>query len=85
MSLPLMSRLTPLHEWGTQRLPGIVIAGVAPHLGEPAGESEKLAPLGDEEAPEVAGANVFRVQAGVGLEPPAQQRAAPWAETMAAR
>ena len=54
------------------------------HLGEPVEEAEKLAAFGEEEVEEVAGADGFGVEAGVGFETPAEVGAAPGAETMAA-
>ena len=58
--------------------------GVGVHLGEPVGEVEELAAFGEEEVEEVAGADGFGVEAGVGFETPAEVGAAPGAEAVAA-
>lgn len=47
-------------------------------------EAEELAALVEEEVEEVAEANVFGVQAGVGLQTPLEIVAAPWAEVVSA-
>ncbi len=58
--------------------------GVRMHLGEPVEVVEDLAALGEEEAEEVAQADVFGVEAGVGFKTPFEVGAAPGAEAMAA-
>ena len=57
--------------------------GVGVHLGEPVEEAEELAAFGAEEVEEVAGADGFGVEAGVGFETPLEVGAAPGAEVVA--
>jgi hypothetical protein len=63
---------------------GVGWVGVGVHLGEPVEEVEDLAAFGAEEVEEVAEADVFGVEAGVGFETPLEVGAAPGAEVMTA-
>src|SRR6185437_6099443 len=59
-------------------------SGVATYFPQPAREAQKLAALGYEETPEIAGPEIFRVLAGECLQPPAQHWTSPRAQPVAA-